>query len=89
VPEWKHLHGFTNHLKGLHIPGFEHISDHKESDLVENIPLWSTVHLAPLVKQAKLDLDGLAKAMVDRIGKLVAEEEKITKLISKVRQRAV
>ena len=87
VPEWKHLQSFTNRLKGLRIPGFQHISDYETMD--ESFPLFSIVHLAPFVKQAKLDVDGLEKAMVDRTRKLVAREGKINDLISKVRRKAV
>ena len=92
VPKWKHLQSFTNHLKGLHIPGFEHISEHEESDMIDNFrqyPLWSTVHLTPLVKQSTLDVDGLERAIVDRVRKLVVKEDKITTLISKLRPKAV
>jgi hypothetical protein len=87
VPEWKHLQSFTNRLKAFRIPGFQHISGYDTR--VENFPLLSIVHLVPFVNQARLDVNRLEKAMVDRTRKLVAREGRINDLISKVRRRAV
>jgi hypothetical protein len=49
-------------------------------------PHWSNDPLAPLVKQTKLDLDGLEKAIVGRARRLVAREGTISKVISAVRR---
>lgn len=88
VPQWRHLQSFTNHLKGFRIPGFEYISDHEEMD--DTYPLWSNVPLTPLVRRPnRLDLDGLEKAILQRVRKLVEKEDKITNLISKVQQKTV
>lgn len=81
VPEWKHRQNFANHLKRFHIAGFQHTSDD------DCFPLWSTVHLGPLVKQSKLSLDLLERAIVQRFRRLVGAEAKISKLISVVRQK--
>jgi len=88
VPQWKHLDSFTNHLKELRIPDFEHIGNRNDV-YDENYPLWSYVYLAPLVKQSTLDTDGLEKGIVGRVRKLVAKEEKITNFISTLRQNGV
>lgn len=88
VPTWKHRQSFADRLKGLRIPGFEHISDYDNMDSKdEPFPLWSTIRLAHLVRQSRLDLDGLEKALGGRIRRLVAAEAKIAKLISAVRRK--
>ena len=87
VPAWKHRQSFTNHLKSLRINGFQHISDEQDMDLEEEIPLWSTVHLSPLVQHSRVNMDLLQKVIVDRFRKLIAAEEKITRLISRVRRK--
>jgi hypothetical protein len=88
VPDWKDRPKFTAGLGRLRIPGFEHISSREDIE-TEYYPLWSTVHVAPLVKESTLDVDGLEKAIVDRARKLVAKEGAITNLISKLREKAV
>jgi hypothetical protein len=87
--KWKHIQSFTNGLKRFRIPDFEHISEHKDihEELDESYPFWSTVPLATLIMQKTLDVDGLERAMIDRARRLVAKEEKISKLISTLRRR--
>lgn len=88
VPSWKHLQSFTNQLKGLRIPGFEHISGQEALDMDEHIPLWSRVDLPTIVRQARVDLNGLEKAIIGRARELITREKKISKLILTVRQHS-
>jgi len=87
VPNWKHRRNFAGHLKSLRITGFQHISEEQGIDSDDDIPLWSTVHLAPLVQHSRVNMDLLQEAIVDRFRKLVAAEAKITRLISLVRRK--